>query len=106
MGEKGGVLTSPWSQTSGLSIAVIHSEYMSHSTYRQVVLSANGPTTASSWPVGPGTALAFPLRLHLALKGQTQTDPLCELRISVPQHVRRTACLAQRRGVLSPADAV
>ena len=50
MGENGGVLTCPWSQISGLSVAVIHSEYMSHSTYRQVVLSANGPTAPSNWP--------------------------------------------------------
>lgn len=90
MGENGGVLTSPWSQTSGLSVAVIHSEYMSHPTYRQVVLSANGPIAPSSWP-SVQAPLAFHLRLHLAMKGQTPAERLCELRISVPQPVRRTA---------------
>lgn len=46
VGDNGGVLTSPWSQISGLPVAFIHSEYMSSSTYRQVVLSANALTTA------------------------------------------------------------
>ena len=41
--------------------------------------------------VGPGTALAFHLRLHLALMGQTPAERLCELRISIPTPVRRTA---------------
>ena len=53
MGENGGVLTSPWSQTSGLSVAVIPLEYMSYPTYRQVVFCANALTTASGWPPVP-----------------------------------------------------
>ena len=56
MGKNGGVLTSPWSQTSGLSVAVIDLKYMSYPTYRQVVVSANALTTVSGWPPVPAWA--------------------------------------------------
>jgi len=36
--EKGGVLTCPWSQTSGLSCGLMESEYMSERTYSQELI--------------------------------------------------------------------
>lgn len=47
VGEKGGDLTSPWSQISGLSVAFMQLEYMSLVTYRQVVSVCQRPPPTS-----------------------------------------------------------
>src|SRR3990172_2230410 len=65
VGENGGVVTSPWSQISSLSVAFIRSDYMSYQTYRQVNLSANVLTAASSWPSVPALPCDKTYPLHL-----------------------------------------